>query len=917
MGSRFKGKFKQKIFNEPLIIKDMKNILTFFLLILYTAASAQQTKGMKMPDKESNEQTQTIYTCPMHPDVQSTKPGNCPKCGMKLVVQKVKAAKPKSGTKEKENISSKNEAMDDMNMSMQKEDKTEPGQKITYTCPMHPEIHASKRGNCPKCGMKLVPEKPKGIPNDHSEMKMEEATKNLGDMEGMQMGDNSLIMENIKKAKVNLGPIKTITANQVPRTVRYDLNIADTIVTYGKKKKRAIAVNGQIPMPTLTFTEGDTALIYVHNKLDEETSLHWHGLFLPNKMDGVPFLTQMPIKPHSTYIYKFPIIQDGTHWYHSHSELQEQIGMYGAFIMNKRKEWDIPTIPVVISEWTDMKPEEVHRSLKNANDWFAIQKGTTQSYAEAIRTGRFKTKIANEWKRMNAMDVSDVYYDTFLINGKNQNEQPQFKAGDKVRLRVANGGASDYFWLTYSGGKITVVATDGNDVEPVEVDRLIIAVSETYDVVVTIPENKSYEFLVTPEDRTKSASLWLGKGEKIQAQKLPKLKYFAGMKMMNDMMDMNGNMIEMEGMKMQNQVMDMNTVMYPEVTAESPDLVTLNYNMLRDPKKTTLPKGPWKELKFDLTGNMNRYVWTLDNKTVSESDKILIKKGENVRIILFNNSMMRHPMHLHGHDFRLVNGQGDYAPMKNVLDIMPMERDTLEFAASEPGGDWFFHCHILYHMMSGMGRVFSYENSPSNPEIPNPKLAQRKLFSDDMAFHPMARIGIETNGSDGEIMLANTRYRFTTEWRIGFDKEMGYESESHFGRYIGRNQWLLPYVGWDFRKRTIDPQDKNIFGQSLAPGNNLFGQSNTKNFRQVFHLGVQYTLPMLIVADASVDHKGNVRFQLMREDIPVSKRLRFQFMVNTDKEYMAGFRYIVSKYFGVSTHYDSDMSYGAGLTLNY
>lgn len=698
-----------------------------------------------------------------------------------------------------------------------------------------------------------------------------------------------------------------------PRTVRYDLYIADTTVTYGKKAKRAIAVNGQIPMPTLTFTEGDTALIYVHNKLNEETSLHWHGLFLPNKMDGVPFLTQMPIKPNATYVYKFPIIQSGTHWYHSHSMFQEQIGMYGAFIINKRKEWDIPTIPLVISEWTDMKPEEVNRSLKNANDWFAIKKGTTQSYAEAIRTGNFKTKLTNEWKRMNAMDVSDVYYDTFLINGKNQQSQPQFKAGDKVRLRIANGGASDYFWLTYSGGKITVVATDGNDVEPVEVDRLIIAVSETYDVVVTIPENKSYEFLVTPEDRTKSASLWLGEGEKVPAQKLPKLEYFAGMKMMNDMMDMKGNMVEMEGMKMQNQVMDMNTVMYPE----SSDMVTLNYGMLRDPKKTTLPEGPWKELKFDLTGNMNRYVWTLDNKTISESDKILIKKGENVRIILFNNSMMRHPMHLHGHDFRVINGQGEYAPMKNVLDIMPMERDTIEFAASEAGGDWFFHCHILYHMMSGMGRIFSYENSPPNLEIPDPKMAQRMLFHDDRALHPMARIGIETNGSDGEIMLSNTRYRFTAEWRVGFDKEMGYETESHFGRYIGRNQWLFPYVGWDLRKRTVDPMDKNIFGQSLSPGDNLFGQSNTKNLRHVFHLGVQYTLPMLVVADASLDHKGNVRLQLTREDVPISKRLRFQFMVNTDKEYMAGFRYIVTKYFGLSTHYDSDMGYGAGITLNY
>lgn len=224
-----------------------------------------------------------------------------------------------------------------------------------------------------------------------------------------------------------------------------------------------------------------------------------------------------------------------------------------------------------------------------------------------------------------------------------------------------------------------MVATDGNDVEPVEVDRLIIAVSETYDVVVTIPQNKSYEFLVTPEDRTKSASLWLGSGEKVHAPNLPKLKYFAGMKMMNDMMDMKGNMVEMEGMQMANQVMDMNTVMYPEITGvENPkdtlpglkqkmlpgdttkmksgkemqmnngqhsmagmdmdnsntDIVTLNYAMLRAPEKTTLRPGPLKELKFDLTGNMNRYVWSINNKVVSESDKILIKKGENVRSCL-------------------------------------------------------------------------------------------------------------------------------------------------------------------------------------------------------------------------------------------------------------------------------------------
>lgn len=760
-------------------------------------------------------------------------------------------------------------------------------EKEIYTCPMHPEIREEKPGKCPKCGMKLVPEK-----------------------------------KTEKKAMVS-APLtfKTAKSTNKPRTVRYDLYVADTIVNFTGKPKRAIAVNGSIPMPTLTFTEGDTAEIYVHNNLDEETSLHWHGLFLPNRYDGVPNLTQMPIKPHSTYVYRFPIIQSGTHWYHSHTELQEQIGMYGAMILNKREEPDIPTLPIVLSEWADRKPEQIDRGLHNATDWFAIKKGTTQSYAEAIREGHFGTKVTNEWKRMNAMDVSDVYYDRFLINGQPQFNAQNFKAGDKVRLRIANAGASSYFWLSYAGGKITVVASDGNDVLPVEVDRLIIAVSETYDVVVTIPENKSYEFLVTPEDRTKSASLWLGQGEKISAQKMPKLKYFEGMKMMNDMMDMNGNMIEMKGMKMQNQIMDMNTVMYPEMDEpmaghdmegmdmpmSNSNIVTLNYEMLRSLVKTTLPKGPTKELKFELTGNMNRYVWTMDNKTVSEADRILIKKGENVRIVLYNNSMMRHPMHLHGHDFRILNKQGEYAPLKNVLDIMPMERDTIEFAASE-SGDWFFHCHILYHMMSGMGRVFSYENSPPNPEIPNPKLAQRKLFADDRMFHFMAENDFASNGNDGMAMLANTRWNISTEWRLGYNKMHGFETETHIGRYLDRMQWLMPFVGFDWRYRRMgeDEQEKNIFGQK-----------NTKDNRAVVSLGVQYTLPMLLQARAEVYHDGNVRLQLMREDIPVSKRLRASFMINTDKEYMGGLRFIATKNIAVGAHYDSDMGFGAGLALSY
>jgi len=725
------------------------------------------------------------------------------------------------------------------------------------------------------------------------------------------------------------------------KVVRYDLYVTDTLVNFSGKEKQAIAVNGQIPMPTLTFTEGDTAEIHVHNKLKESTSLHWHGLYLPNKEDGVPFLTQMPIKPNTTHIYRFPIIQSGTHWYHSHSGLQEQIGMYGSLILLKKQDDptfrkgidDLPTVPIILSEWTDYKPENVHRMLHNASDWFAIKKGTTQSYAEAIKEGHFKTKLTNEWKRMLAMDVSDVYYDKFLINGTSETQLSQFKAGDKVRLRISNGGASSYFWLTYAGGKIKVVANDGNDVEPVEVDRLIIGVSETYDVIVTIPtENTAFEFLATPEDRTKSASIYIGSGIKQLVSPLPKLKYFEGMKMMNDMMKMNGDMKDM-GMNMSLQQMDMNTVMYPEITGEkkqkkkpemkmdntdhtnhgnhsssSSDIVTLNYAMLKSPTKTTLPEdAPVRELKFELTGNMNRYVWSLDNKVLSETDKILIKKGEVVRITIYNNSMMRHPMHLHGHDFRVINGQGDYAPLKNVLDIMPMETNVIEFEANLEG-DWFFHCHILYHMMAGMNRVFSYEKQESNPLLPNKKWAYNKLQRESNQFHFMAQNDFATNGNDGMAMLQNTRWSFGTEWRLGYNDMHGYETETHIGRYIGRNQWFMPFIGfdWRYRKFGIDEQERN-----------LFGQTNTKDNRAVASLGFNYTLPLLVVFQAEVFQDGNVRLQLEREDIPISKRLRASFMVNTDKEYMIGLNYIAGKNLGFRTHYDSDMGFGVGLTLNY
>ncbi len=716
-----------------------------------------------------------------------------------------------------------------------------------------------------------------------------------------------------------------------PRTTRYDLTIWDTIVNYTGKARKAFTVNGQMPMPTLTFTEGDTAMIVVHNAMEkEETSLHWHGIILPYQYDGVPYLTTAPIKAGETQVYKFPLVQSGTYWYHSHTKLQEQNGMHGALIIHKRNAEPMPEQVLILSEWTDMKPFEVHRRLHSANDWSAIKKhrirpGTVQSYSDAIKEGALGVKLTNEWKRMNAMDVSDVYYDLLFANGKPVDQAGQFKAGERVRVRLINGGASSYFWITYAGGKMTVVASDGIDVEPVEVDRFIMGIAETYDIIVTIPaDSTAYELLATSEDRVRSTSLWLGSGIRQLAAPLQPLKYFAGMDMMNDMMKMNGDLDDM-GMNMSLQQMDMNVVMYPEITdakagahADHGDdrynsnalsnIITLNYAMLRSPTPTALPPGPVKEMRFELTGNMNRYLWALDKKTVSETDRILIRKSENVRIILHNNSMMRHPMHLHGHFFRVVNGHGDHAPLKNVLDIMPMETDTIEFAATETG-DWFFHCHILYHMMSGMGRVFSYEGTTPNPVLPDARKAARRFTREDKEWHFMAQNDFATNGNDGEAMLQNKRWNLQAEWRLGYMDEHGQEVETHLGRYFGKMQWWFMNVGLDWRARDGHGD--------MQPEENLFQQANTKNSRSVAHIGFQYTLPMLLVLDARIDTDGRLRAQLMREDIPLTPRIRMDLMYNTDLEYMAGLRYVLDKTWAIRAHYDSDMGLGVGVTLAY
>lgn len=728
------------------------------------------------------------------------------------------------------------------------------------------------------------------------------------------------------------------------KRVEYDLFITDTVANFTGRQVQAIAVNGTIPAPTLYFTEGDTAVIRVHNEMEEETSVHWHGILLPNEQDGVPYLTTAPIEPGKTHTFVFPLIQAGTYWYHSHTMLQEQSGLYGSIVIYPRQYEKKMEQVLVLSDWTDENPHEVMRSLKRGSDWYAIQKGSVQSWGEALAAGYLGDKFTQEWSRMPAMDVSDVYYDRFLINGKSFAKYAQVEPGDTVRLRIINGSASTYFWVQYAGGPMKVVAADGLDIKPVMADKILIAVAETYDVEIILPDDgMSYEFRATAQDISGFASVYIGTGMEMKAPDLPRLNYFAMMREMNQMMNIshdgmkmeNGGMKEMkpggekdtmkmdhpmnmemkrdsmQGMEHGNMEMgsSKDTVQQSTRAMSMDDMTTmsmspseglvLDYGMLKSTKPTTLnQENPVREIHLTLTGNMLRYIWSFDNKTLSEADKILIKKGENVRFILTNNTMMRHPMHLHGHFFRFINGQGDYAPLKHTFDIKPMETVTIEFYANEEK-DWFFHCHILYHMMSGMARVVSYADSKSMIQT---REEYQRFASEDNAMFTAAFLSPHSQGAFGNLSFFNRNWLLDADARVSWKGD--YESETHIQRFLDEQQFLSVYTGTDIR-----------YNRSLADSKGP--AENTKDKRTVICAGVRYLLPLFVLSEFRVDHKGKLRLQVNRLDMPLTSRLRMDGMINTDKEYVVGLRYALTKYFSLSANYDSDYGVGGGVTIVY
>ena len=692
------------------------------------------------------------------------------------------------------------------------------------------------------------------------------------------------------------------------KKVEYDLYVNDTMVNFTGKHRHAIAINGQIPAPILEFTEGDTAIIRVHNLMKMETSIHWHGILLPNKEDGVPYLTTSPVEPGETYTFTFPLIQSGTYWYHSHTMLQEQSGLYGSIVIHPAPpEPELKEYVLLLSDWTDANPHQVMRYLKRGGEWYAIKKGSLQSYGEAIAAGAFKDKLKQEWQRMPAMDVSDVYYNKFLLNGQESNEFKDVKPGEIIRLRIINGSASTYFNLQYANSYMRLIAADGINVTPVNVNKLEIAIAETYDVLITVPETGAAELRATSWDVMGYASAYFGNGPVINAPDIPRLNYFKMMKEMGGMNMKGMDMGNMPGMNMPNvpaspknemnsmEGMKMDDMAGMDMKMETPG--EFNYNMLRALHPTTLDSSLTpREIKLTLTGNMLRYVWSFDFKTLSVADKILIRQGERVRFVLTNNTMMRHPLHLHGHFFRFINAQGEYSPMKHTFDIKPMETVTIEFDANEQQ-DWFFHCHILYHMMAGMARIVSYEGSEQNEFA---KTGYRTLKKEDNLLYPWYDLSVHSQGAWLSGNISNNKTALEFEGRVSWTGN--YETETHLLRYLDKNQYLSFYIGYDYRKNKTLP---------------LANKPNSKDNRRVFDAGFYYLFPMLIRSEWRIDHTGRLRLQLERRDLPLSNNFFFDFRVNTDKEYNVLARYMIAKSFSISTNYDSDYKWGIGLTWHY
>ena len=536
----------------------------------------------------------------------------------------------------------------------------------------------------------------------------------------------------------------TLTGNDIAITV------ANTTFPVDGRVGHAITMNGTIPGPLIRLKEGEKVRISVRNELDEDTSIHWHGVLLPFRMDGVPGISFPGIKARSTFVYEFPIAQSGTYWYHSHSGLQEQVGHYGPLIFDPAEPdpvaYDREHV-IVLSDWTFMHPHTLFTRLKQESGFFNRQKLTVMDRLNGKNPLTPEERNMFARMRMDPTDISDTTAAayTFLINGHSPGENwtGLFRGGERVRLRIINSATQTTFNFRIPGLRMTVVQADGINVRPVEVDEFQIGNAETYDVIVR-PDDRAYTIVSETIDRSGMGVATLAPQAGMRAA-VPPLRERPVLRMV-DMGMSHGTPDQSSMAGMDHSAMGQGATPVP-TAAEPMDHGSMN---MRDKSKVDFPVGvgvdaiapmptdrtghpgigldnvghkvltyrdlvalkpnpdtraPTRRIDIHLTGNMERFMWSMDGQQLSERpEPYRFERDERVRMRLINDTMMTHPMHIHGHFWQVVNGHGSHQPYKHTIRVLPGSFVDLDMTADAPG-DWAFHCHLLYHMHAGMMRV--------------------------------------------------------------------------------------------------------------------------------------------------------------------------------------------------------------------
>jgi len=529
----------------------------------------------------------------------------------------------------------------------------------------------------------------------------------------------------------------------------YNLSVDKVTLDTGEFKRQAIGYNGATPGPTLRFKEGEDVTINVTNNLDVTTSIHWHGLILPYTQDGVPNISYAGIKPGETFTYNFPIVQSGTYWFHSHSGFQEPDGAYGSIVIESKGREPFKYDRDYVIQLTDAHPhsgDRIMRNLKMMPDYYNRQQETLiDFFKDSKKNGLSETMDDRKaWGSMRMMktDIEDVQGFIPLINGKtaSDNWTGLFKKGEKIRLRFINSSAMTYFDIKIPGLKMTVVAADGNNVQPVRVDEFRIAVSETYDVIVKPEEDIAYSIFAASMAKSAFGRATLAPREGMQAN-IPTMGDKPSLTMADMGMD-HGNMdMPMKGMdhskmkmvdgKMDHSKMKMGNSKVDPFYAVGSGLTPkadnegkfLSYSDLKTQKILYKDRDAPREIEIGLTGNMDRYIWSINGKKYEDADPIKLQYGERVRFKFVNETMMSHPMHLHGMWSILDTGAGKWNPIKHTVSVAP---GTTLYTETEVDaiGEWAFHCHLSYHAGSGMFRKIVVENKSNKITLVYPNITK-------------------------------------------------------------------------------------------------------------------------------------------------------------------------------------------------